>query len=787
MTIILWYFATGLLTGITIAMNKYVPPGPGQIYSQGYWHAVIASCLYMFCSMILMINMLGYFLGHYPQHFFLTDEQRNLILQTIMFFVWLAGGAAVFARTNDMTYPDAVYFCDVTILTIGFGDFFPINDVSRGLVFPYSVGGIIILGLMVSSIHKFAGEISQDNVIKKHLDRKRDITFNRAVTNEHELEERRKAEAKLDFRPGHRPQISSPIDARQMYDQQGRLNSPDCTEPVEPPVRAITFDESGSAADDTEVEPAPERFLKHESHRGPMYKTMRVMTAPVRVPVHAMTVAMRRQRPKSKLILMKEEKDRFDAMRKIQHEANKFRKWFALTLSVTAFATLWCVGAVVFWQAEQATQGLSYFQALYFCYVSLLTIGYGDLAPRSNAGKPFFVVWSLIAVPTMTILISDMGDTVIDSFKRGTFRLADWTLLPKKGIYSAFMRKNPWLWNWLQRISASRRVKKGFKVGPAEDEARRIPTIEELAKGESYSEGELTRQLAFAIRHTADDLKHHNSKKYSYEQWVEFTRLIRFTTEGINNLEHDEEEHGVVEWDWIGEDSPMLSEQTETEWILDRLCESLLRLLQRDTISKKPEVKASDEAKFAEEIAEEDAAIPQSEIDQQVSEENPKEVQQEPVYPSIDDIIESPEDEEPSVRERPQSRPGSERSVSPHSHHIVEPRHRGIGLFPELEVEETEGHEDEREESRPRRLSYESKGRRPSAMSRTSNVRPSMDMQRRRSSMTSAGGSPSRLRQISPGPTKRKGPFRELPSAGRGAGPARQAVRTLKHRVMVRK
>lgn len=47
--------------------------------------------------MILMINMLGYFFGHYPQRFNLSDHQRTLILQTMLFFLWLAGGAAVFA------------------------------------------------------------------------------------------------------------------------------------------------------------------------------------------------------------------------------------------------------------------------------------------------------------------------------------------------------------------------------------------------------------------------------------------------------------------------------------------------------------------------------------------------------------------------------------------------------------------------------------------------------------------------------------------------------------------
>ena len=83
MTIILWFFATGILMAITICMHLYTPPAPDEIYSQGYWHAIMASILYCLCSLMLMVNMLGYFLGHYPQHFELDDEQRNLILQTV--------------------------------------------------------------------------------------------------------------------------------------------------------------------------------------------------------------------------------------------------------------------------------------------------------------------------------------------------------------------------------------------------------------------------------------------------------------------------------------------------------------------------------------------------------------------------------------------------------------------------------------------------------------------------------------------------------------------------------
>lgn len=254
---------------------------------------------------------------------------------------------------------------------------------------------------------------------------------------------------------------------------------------------------------------------------------------------------------------------------------------------VRAVGILWCVGAVGFWKAEANTQRLSYFQALYFCYVSLLTIGYGDLSPKSNAGKPFFIVWSLIAIPTMTILISDMGDTVVMSFKRGTFTLADWTVLPKAGIWRSFVEKHPRLLKWLQKKQEEaiegKRIKQGFQTGVADEEERATvaPTLEDIAQLDACSEQELARRLAIAIRRTANDMKADPPRKYSYEEWAEYTRLIRFSSMEKAQVEQSEEEEGIVEWDWIGEESPMMAEKTESEWVLDRLCESLNRYMRK--------------------------------------------------------------------------------------------------------------------------------------------------------------------------------------------------------------
>ena len=568
-SIICWYLSTGLLMAGLISMNMHdAPIRPQETYTQGFWYGVIAAVLYLVCSMSLMINMLGYFLGHYGQHFNLTGAQRTLILQTMMFFIWLAGGAAVFSRvesiysTQHWLYTDALYFCDVTILTVGFGDLYPQDDIGRGLVFPYTVGGTIMLGLVISSLTKFVKEISSENIVRKRFNTARKRT----------LEKSNKGDAIVaELRRGSRPSISSPIDA-------------------------------------TQVQAALDEKARHETQpskrsQGPLSKA-----------AHAAGKASARARPKrrrfrkAKAILLREEKERFEAMRAIEHRTQNFKRYTALTISVTAFATLWCVGAAVFFVTERHTQGLSYFQTLYFAYVSLLTIGYGDESPKSNAGRPFFVVWSLLAVPTMTILVSDMGDTIIGSFRKGTDVLGDFTILPKYGIWRKLIGTNPWLLKKLQqraeRKEAKKRVEAGFETGPESEEAgseaeQAVPTLDALVNEEVAppSDHDLARKLALEIRKTAQHLKDDTPKRYTYEEWVHITELIRFSSkrrqnqratssssdaaaDGRKEEQEAAEEEEFIEWDWIGENSPMMAfGKSEPEFVLDRLCESMVRYI----------------------------------------------------------------------------------------------------------------------------------------------------------------------------------------------------------------
>jgi potassium channel subfamily K len=102
--------------------------------------------------------------------------------------------------------------------------------------------------------------------------------------------------------------------------------------------------------------------------------------------------------------------DAFDQMRMIRNHASYKQLNFSLVMTLIIFCLYWLIGAMVFHFVEH----WSYFDGIYFCFLCLLTIGYGDFVPKSPFGKVFFVSWAVSAVPLMTILISNIGDKLYD-------------------------------------------------------------------------------------------------------------------------------------------------------------------------------------------------------------------------------------------------------------------------------------------------------------------------------------------------------------------------------------
>lgn len=332
----------------TAAGPLVVQPQSEYIWSGSFYYGIYAASLYFFCSSLMVVTFWGAMKGFYPKDFQLTTSQRTLMLQTIMFLIYLLAGALVFSKVEGWDYLDAVYWADVTLFTVGFGDYSAATPLGRGLLFPYALIGIISLGLVVGSIRSLV------------LDRGRRQLGARMTEKTRKRKLRRMAKRGKD----------------------------DILIPV---------------ADDEGDEPEP----YHRTNTG-------------------LTEFERRQKE-------------FELMRKIQATSEVRRRWMAMGISTTIWLCLWLVGAAIFQQCEVTYQAWSYFDGFYFAFVSLTTIGYGDVTPISPSGKSFFVFWSLLALPTTTVLVSNAGDTVVKLIQEWTDWLGTVTILPgERGIRKEF-------------------------------------------------------------------------------------------------------------------------------------------------------------------------------------------------------------------------------------------------------------------------------------------------------------------------------------------------------------
>lgn len=344
-TIVTWYISSFCLVALTAAAGESLKgtPGDNYIWSAAFYYGAYAACLYFFCSSLMVVTFWGAMKGKYSKDFQLTTSQRTLMLQTIMFLVYLLLGALVFSTTESWAYLDAVYWADVTLFTVGFGDFYPESTLGRALLFPYALIGVISLGLVVGSIRSLVLERGRRQLAARMVEKKRKRILRRMV-------KRGKDDILI-------PVIDDDNDEGGMEWSDQRLSSTGLTE------------------------------------------------------------FQRRQRE-------------FGLMRKIQAKAEQRRRWMAMGVSTTVWLILWLVGAAIFQQCEVTYQGWTYFDGFYFAFVSLTTIGYGDVTPISPAGKSFFVFWSLLALPTMTVLISNAGDTVVKLIREWTDWLGVVTILP---------------------------------------------------------------------------------------------------------------------------------------------------------------------------------------------------------------------------------------------------------------------------------------------------------------------------------------------------------------------
>ena len=146
---------------------------------------------------------------------------------------------------------------------------------------------------MVSSIRGFAQELGSTHVVKSHVEKQRTHTLRRTATTDLEYENlKSRGFAKLH-----------------------RKGSAAISEPFDLTKRTVNFDVENNA-----IAPMPCESRQKSSKIGPV----------------TLSVLRRVGSRQPKILLMRQEKDRFDAMRKIQYNTHNFKRYSALTMSFIA-------------------------------------------------------------------------------------------------------------------------------------------------------------------------------------------------------------------------------------------------------------------------------------------------------------------------------------------------------------------------------------------------------------------------------------------------------------------
>ncbi|SCV72037.1 BQ2448_4731 [Microbotryum intermedium] len=83
-----------------------------------------------------------------------------------------------------------------------------------------------------------------------------------------------------------------------------------------------------------------------------------------------------------------------------------------LVVSLLIYLSTWVVGAAVFSRLE----GWNYFISFYFVFMTFTTIGHGDYAPRTPAGRAFFCAWALVGAGVTTVFFSILADSYSSRF-----------------------------------------------------------------------------------------------------------------------------------------------------------------------------------------------------------------------------------------------------------------------------------------------------------------------------------------------------------------------------------
>lgn len=96
-----------------------------------------------------------------------SNDRRDFWLATAAAAVIVAGGATFYHFVEGLDVLDAVYFCVITLTTVGYGDFSPVTDAGKVFTMFYVIAGI---GVLAAYVQLFLRSVIVRRIHRDHKD-----------------------------------------------------------------------------------------------------------------------------------------------------------------------------------------------------------------------------------------------------------------------------------------------------------------------------------------------------------------------------------------------------------------------------------------------------------------------------------------------------------------------------------------------------------------------------------------------------------------------------------------
>jgi len=82
--------------------------------------------------------------------------------------------------------------------------------------------------------------------------------------------------------------------------------------------------------------------------------------------------------------------------------------------ALTILAVIVTFSALVFMGLE----GWGFIDAVYFCIVTMSTVGYGDFSPHTAAGKIFTIIYLFVGIGIFVLAVTAIAEAIFQEFRK---------------------------------------------------------------------------------------------------------------------------------------------------------------------------------------------------------------------------------------------------------------------------------------------------------------------------------------------------------------------------------